>query len=87
MKAAIASLMSAVLLLIAYVGTADAKTRGNKQRHNDSYARKYPSATPRQLKNLRAYERGDYYEHLSSALPVGSKPWFEEKERESGDHR
>jgi hypothetical protein len=30
----------------------------------------------------RAYERGEYYETLSDALPVGSRPWFEQKERE-----
>jgi hypothetical protein len=27
--------------------------------------------------NLRAYERGEYYETYSEALPVGSRPRFE----------
>jgi hypothetical protein len=37
----------------------------------------YPSATPRQLHNLRAYQRGEYYEMLSDAVPFGSRVWWE----------
>jgi hypothetical protein len=70
-------------LLIALAGGADAA--GKRKKHDrslDSYAQRYPYATPRQLRNLRAYERGEYYETLSDALPAGSRPWFEQKERE-----
>jgi hypothetical protein len=86
MKALVATAMSAVLL-VALAGTADAASKRKKHRHYDSYSQQYPSATPRQLHNLRAYERGEYYETLSDALPVGSRAWFEQKEREGGDRR
>ena len=57
----------------------------NKQRRHDSYSQKYPSATQRQLRNARAYDRGEYFEQDSNAHPVGSRGWWELKERESGD--
>ena len=84
MRALIASLMSAALV-VSFIETADAASKRKKHRHYDSYSQQYPSATPRQLHNLRAYERGEYY--LSDALPVGSRAWFEQKEREGGDRR
>jgi hypothetical protein len=38
----------------------------------------YPSATPEQLRNLRAYERGgEYYEQRLDAVPFGSRAWWE----------
>jgi hypothetical protein len=86
MRALIACLMSAALV-VSFIGTAGAASKRKKHRHYDSYSQQYPSATPRQLHNLRAYERGEYYETLSDALPVGSRAWFEQKEREGGDRR
>jgi hypothetical protein len=74
--------IAALLLVNWMVGTADAQSRRKAPRTYDSFAQRYPSATPRQLGNLRAYERGEYYETLSEALPAGSRPWFEQKERE-----
>ena len=72
----------AALFLPTLIGTADAGSKRKMQRAYDGYSQRYPSATPRQLHNLRAYERGEYYETLSDALPVGSRAWFEQKERE-----
>ena len=72
----------AALFLLTLIGTADAGSKRKTQRTYDGFAQRYPSATPRQLRNLRAYERGEYYETLSDALPVGSRAWFEQKERE-----
>ena len=87
MKTIVAGVLSAALVL-AIAGPANAADKRNKNRQDyDSYAQRYPFATPRQLQNLRAYERGEYYETYSDALPVGSKAWFEQKEREGGDRR
>jgi hypothetical protein len=86
MRTLIAGITS-VALLVTFAGTADAARKGKKYRHYDSYSQRYPHATPRQLQNLRAYERGEYYETYSKALPVGSRAWFEQKEREGGDRR
>ena len=86
LRSLIASLMSAALV-VSFIGTADAGTKSKKYRHHDTHSQQYPYATPRQLQNLRAYERGEYYETLSDALPVGSRAWFEQKEREGGDRR
>jgi len=75
----------ALLASLAAVNGADARAAKKPRRHDDSYARKYPSVTQRQLRNARAYDRGDYFEQDSNAHPVGSRGWWELKERESGD--
>jgi hypothetical protein len=81
--------MLSVGLLVGFLVAAQAEPRIHKkqQRQYDSYARKYPSATPRQLRNARAYDRGEYFEQDSNAHPVGSRGWWELKERESGGDR
>jgi hypothetical protein len=81
MKAVMAALASASLLLAFAGSNADASERR-------AYRGQYtpPSViTPEQRRhNEEAYERGDYYEHDSNALPFGSKAWFEQKRREAG---
>jgi hypothetical protein len=47
-----------------------------------AHSRMYPSATLRQLQNLRGYERNEYYEHDSNAVPFGSRVWWELKQNE-----
>ena len=85
MRTVIAGILSAGLL-IAFTGTSDAETRSQKhRRQHNSYAQKYPSATQRQLRNARAYDRGEYYEIDSNAHPFGSRSWWDLKERERGD--
>jgi hypothetical protein len=88
MRTVITGLVSAGLL-VAFVGAsiADSPSRYKHRRHYGEYDPRYPSATPRQLRNLRAYERGEYWEHDPNAVPVGSRPWWEQKQRESGDLR
>ena len=79
MKAAIAVLVSAGLL--SFAGSGAASERGAYRRHYTS-----PSAiTPAQRRRIQeAYDRGEYYEHDSNALPFGSKAWFEQRRREAG---
>ncbi len=48
---------------------------------------KYPSATPRQIRNAAAFERGGYYEQLASEHPVGSRSWWILRDRELGGDR
>ena len=73
MRTIIAGMLSAGLL----VAVPSAASAGHA-RHSDSYSRMYPSATPRQLQNLRAYERGgEYYEQQLDAVPFGSRVWWE----------
>jgi len=69
------------------IGAADAASHKKPRRQEDGYAQRYPTATPRQLRNARAYDRGEYYEQDSNAHPVGSRGWWELKERESGGGR
>jgi hypothetical protein len=86
MRTIIVGLLSVCLLgSLAVSNDAEARTAKKSSRHDDSYARKYPSATQRQLRNARAYDRGDYFEQDSNAHPVGSRGWWELKEREGGD--
>jgi len=78
MRTIIAGFLSAGLL----VAVPSAASAGHA-RHSDSYSKMYPSATPRQLQNLRAYERGgEYYEQLLDAVPFGSRAWWEIKGRQ-----
>jgi hypothetical protein len=87
MKSILVGVLSAAMVAVL-VSTASAGDGRKKQRqHYDSYSQRYPSATPRQLQNLRAYERGDYYEQYSEAHPVGSRSWWELKEREGNRFR
>jgi hypothetical protein len=85
MRTIIASLLS-VGLVVVFAGPSDA---ASKKRYGYSYyggfAQKYPSATPRQLRNAWAYDNaGHYYETDSNAFPVGSRGWWEMKRLEGG---
>ena len=77
MKTIIAGAVAAGLVL-ALTTAANAGHR----RNYDTYSEIYPSATPRQLQNLRGYERNEYYEHDSNAVPFGSRAWWELKQGE-----
>jgi hypothetical protein len=74
MKTILAGVVSASLML--------ASAAYAHHRDYQSYSRMYPSATPRQLQNLRGYERNEYYEHDSNAVPFGSRVWWELKQNE-----
>jgi hypothetical protein len=84
MRFVIAGLMS-VALVAAPIAAADAaKTSKRHPNHCDAYCRSYPSANSRQLKNARAYDRGEYWEQDPNAHPVGSPGWWYLKERDRG---
>jgi hypothetical protein len=85
MRAIIAGLLCVGLVTIS-ADTSDAASK-KKRRYYDSYALKYPYATPRQLKNARAYDNGGYYEADSNAHPVGSRGWWEMKRLEGNTGR
>ena len=75
----------AAALLVPLAASSDAATKRKKQYRNyDGYSQK-TYATPRQLQNTRAYDRGEYYEMDSNAHPPGSRGWWELKEREGGN--
>jgi hypothetical protein len=85
---AIICLLLAGELLMAFPGAGEAANgRTKQQRQNSSYYSSPTTATERQLRNQRAYERGEYYEHDSNALPFGSRAWWEQKQREGRDER
>lgn len=81
MKAVVAALITGSLML-AFAGSTNAASA------RDSYSRQYTpplSITPEQRRhNAEAYERGEYYEHDSNALPFGSRAWREQRGRETG---
>jgi hypothetical protein len=76
--------MKTILAGVVSAGLTLAMTTAANARHHDhdSYSRMYPSATPRQLQNLRGYENDEYYEHDSNAVPFGSRVWWELKQNE-----
>jgi hypothetical protein len=85
MRAIIAGLLSVGLLSIS-VDTSDAGGKKHR-RYYDSYSMRYPYATPRQLRNAKAYDNGGYYEVDSRAHPIGSRGWWEMKRLEGNDRR
>ena len=85
MRAITAGLLSVALLSGLVIDGAEARAGKKPRRPDDDYARKYPTASQRQLRNARAYDRGEYFEQDSNAHPVGSRGWWELKEGESGD--
>jgi len=75
-------------LVVALAATSEAANgRAKQRRPSGSYYNSPTTATERQLRNQRAYERGEYYEHDSNALPFGSRAWWEQKMREGADER
>lgn len=75
-------------LTVALAATSEAANgRAKQRRPSGSYYNSPTTATERQLRNQRAYERGEYYEHDSNALPFGSRAWWEQKMREGADER
>ena len=60
MRTFVAGLLT-VGLVVAFASPSDAATK-KRYRYENGYAQKYPYATPRQLQNARAYDRGGYYE-------------------------
>ena len=74
MRAIICLLLLAGLLMAA-VATGEAANSRAKQRRQETYYYTSPTtATERQMRNQRAYERGEYYEHDSNALPFVVEP-------------
>jgi hypothetical protein len=81
------TLFASVLAVGFFIGFAHTAHAAKKKKHrsNYGYSTQYPGATPRQVRNARAYERGQYYEMDSNAHPVGSRSWWELKKREGSD--
>jgi hypothetical protein len=83
MRTVIVGLLSVGLVAVS----ADTSDAASKKYHRtyESYAQRYPSATPRQLRNAWAYNHaGQYYETDPNAFPVGSAGWWEMKRLEGG---
>ena len=84
---AIVAIVLSLVLVVGFAGSSDAasKKRYYYSAPYNSYAQKYPGATPRQLRNAWAYDHaGHYYETDSNAFPVGSRGWWEMKRLEQG---
>jgi hypothetical protein len=81
MRTIVVSIVAASLA-IAFADAATAGSRATHRHQPDDLEYRYPYATPRQLHNERAYQRGEYWEHDSNALLFGSRAWWEQKERE-----
>jgi hypothetical protein len=83
MRRIVVSVLSSLLVATVLPGMATARDDAKKQRREyDKYAAMYPDATRRQLRNARAYDRGEYYEMDSNAHPIGSPSWWAVRERE-----
>ena len=70
MKAIFTGLLSAGLLVVLVsAGNAD-NNRNQHRRHYGYYYGTPSTTTERQLRNERAYERGEYYEHDFERAPA-----------------
>jgi hypothetical protein len=71
MQGIIATLAITLAALVAGGADGQARSPRKQPRQSDGYARKYPYATQRQLRNARAYDRREYFEQ-DSPTPI---PW------------
>jgi hypothetical protein len=79
------TMMLALGVAIPVMGTDASAAPKRKYTSCDSYCQRFPDATPRQLKNARAFNRGgEYYESDSRAHPLGSRSWWYVRELEGG---
>ena len=84
MKVLIASVLS-FAAVAAFAGTADASRKKHRGGHCDIYCQRYPTATPRQLQNARAFDRGsEYWEQDPNAQAFGSRSWWYLRDRPTG---
>jgi hypothetical protein len=84
MKTVLVAAMS-VGALLAATGDADAYTK--YRAYGYAYSPYYSSNAElkaRKARNEWAYNHGQYWEHDSNALRVGSRAWIEQKDREGG---
>jgi hypothetical protein len=72
--------------LVALASTSETATQSIVARAGIITIRRQ-TTSERQLRNQRAYERGEYYEHDSNALPFGGRAWWEQKMCEGADER
>jgi hypothetical protein len=82
----IVAVMVALGVAIPVIGAGEASaTPQRKYSSCDSYCQRFPEASPRQLKNARAFDRGgEYYESGSNNHPVGSRSWWYLRDLEQG---
>jgi hypothetical protein len=83
------TIITVVLAVGLVAGLTGPSVAASKKRyyHYDS-SQKYLYATPRQIRNARAYNQGgQYYEADSKAFPVGSRGWWEMKRLEGSSGR
>jgi outer membrane protein assembly factor BamD (BamD/ComL family) len=83
------TIIAAVLAVGLVAGLAGPSDAGSKKRHYyDDSSQGYLYATPRQMRNARAYDQaGQYYEADSKAFPMGSRGWWEMKRLEGSSGR
>jgi hypothetical protein len=82
MRFLIAGLLSVAFAAAPIAAANAAMTKRRHPNHCDAYCRRYPSADSRQLRNAKAYDRGEYWEQDPNAHPVGSPGWWYLKERD-----
>lgn len=87
LKSKLLLLLAAAALAASPVAAEAASRKKHMTKREIELRREFPSASNRQIRNALAYERGEYYEQMSEAHPVGSRAWWFLKERERGDYR
>jgi hypothetical protein len=79
MKIILAGLVTALVLAVV----AEPSMAKQHRRH---YGRDYnsPSAIAERQRHARTFDENQYYEHILSKIPLGTRAWWDQYDRERG---
>jgi hypothetical protein len=84
MRTFLTALLS-VTLLLGIAGTAYAKKKKYKPRRSTSAQVNSPSAIYARQQDARTFDETQYFERDSNKIPFGTRAWWEQKTRETGN--
>jgi hypothetical protein len=85
MRTAVTGLVSAGLL-VALAGSSVAADGYKRHRHK-AYNYNSPSAVAERQRHARTFDETKYYEHDLSKIPLGTRAWWDQFDRERGGNR
>jgi hypothetical protein len=79
MKIILAGLVAALMVAVV----AESSMANQHRRH---YARNYksPSEIAERQRHARTFDENQYYEHVLSKIPLGTRAWWDQLDRERG---
>lgn len=80
MRMLVAGLVSAGLL----AALASPSLAAGTKRHRQVYKDNSPSAIAERQRHARTFDESEYYEHNLNKIPLGTRAWWDQYDRERG---